>query len=104
MWEKAFIVPYIITFPVTALACYIVFANTLSSGHCRDNQTIIAEDIGNSSKAIANGAKTINGFDTELNKLNIGHNTGREYGRINLQIAAILFDVSGDFQEIERYE
>jgi hypothetical protein len=57
-----------ITFSIILIiaSTYIVLTNTISNGHCKENELIRKEDIANISEAISNGAITIDQFDKEL--------------------------------------
>lgn len=100
-WKTAFIISTSITLLVIATGAYVVFANSLTSGHCKDNQLIINEDINHVIKAFSNGAETIEQIDSELTQLNVGHWTEIEFNQIRLQIVILQFDKSGKFQSIE---
>ena len=80
-----------------------MFTTTLTSGHCKDTQIIIEEDISIISDALSNGARSISEFDAELKALEAGHWTNRENGLIRLQIVHIVFDDKGNFERIKTY-
>lgn len=103
-WKVAFIVSSTLLLIVIVTASYIVFASTLTSGHCKENQMIIAEDLDNISVAISEGAKTIEQFDKSLNELKVGHSVEKERNLIRLQIVHLLFDENGRFDKIETYD
>ncbi len=102
-WKTAFFVISIFTVLVIILAGYIVFTTTLTSGHCKETQIVIEEDIRIISDALANGARSISEFDAELKALEAGHWTNQENGLIRLQIVHIVFDDNGNFQRIKSY-
>ncbi|KXX66941.1 hypothetical protein [Flammeovirga sp. SJP92] len=102
-WKTAFLGTFIFTILVITIAGYIVFATFITSGHCKDTQIIIKEDLNVISDALVNGARSISEFDTELNKLEAGHWTDQENGLIRLQIVHIVFDDKGNFQRIKTY-
>ena len=100
-WKVAFFISLTATLLTIAVATYVVLNNALSTGHSKDNVIILAEDIDHISKAIRNGANTIDEFDNELQKDNAGHNTDKELNIIRLQIATITFGPDGKFDKIE---
>lgn len=72
-WKIAFLVSLFINLLLVLGTAYIIFINTMTSGHCYDNLIIISEDLNNISNAIENKAYTIEEFDKELKKMNTGH-------------------------------
>jgi hypothetical protein len=103
-WKTAFIVSFTLLLIVIVSASYIVLTNTLTSGHCKENQMIIAEDLDNISLAISEGAFTIEQFDQKLKELNVGHSMENESNLIRLQVVHLLFDKNGNFDKIETYD
>ena len=102
-WKIAFLISTITGLLVIIGVAYIVFSNTLVSGHCKDNEIIVAEDLEQVSIAISAGARTIDEFDKELEKINTGHWTEKEYQTIRLKVVHLIFDENGNFKRIETY-
>ncbi|MFN7260081.1 MAG: hypothetical protein ACK5TU_09310 [Cyclobacteriaceae bacterium] len=100
-WKVAFFISLTITILTILGAGFIVLSNTILSGHSYDNLITITQDMEKISRAVQNGAHSIDEFDRELEKIDTGHNTDREYHKISLQILSIVFDDKNQFKGIK---